>query len=58
MFNIIQQQDGRKKRKPREKVTEVFANEFVHSEDEEEILNYVNEDEEPLYYDNEDEELL
>lgn len=58
MFNIIQQQDGQKKRKPRGEVSEVFANEFVHSEDEEELLNYVNEDEEPLYYDNEDEELL
>jgi len=58
MFNIIQQQDGRKK-KPRGKVSEVLeTSEFVHSEDEEELLNYVNEDEEPLYYDNEDEELL
>lgn len=57
MFKIIQQQDGQKKRKPEENVPEVFRNEFVQCENEEEPLND-NEDEEPLYYDNEDEEFL
>lgn len=58
MCKIIQQQDGRKKRKPRGNVTKESMNEFVQIEDEEESLYYDNEDEDPLYYENEDEEFL